>query len=143
VNREAEIRKVVAQALSGEEHVAAAYLFGSFARRQATALSDVDLALVVAETCSDLERGRLIRRLLVELGGTAPGTSFDVRLLDELPVAIAGRAVTEGELVFERDAVTRLRTEVATRMAFYDFAWFEQAYVQEGLEGLRRRLDRG
>jgi predicted nucleotidyltransferase len=136
-----ELRAIVGEALRAEEQVAAGFLFGSVARQEASALSDVDLALVVAESCGGRDRGRLVRRLLLQLGVNAPGSTFDVRFLDELPVAIAGRAITEGELVFERDAAARVRAEVATRMAYYDFSWFERASAEEGLEGLRRRLD--
>jgi predicted nucleotidyltransferase len=129
-------------ALREEERVAAAYVFGSVARGEDTALSDVDVALVVTAR-SEMERALIVREAGLRLGRAVPGRSFDVHVLDELPVAIAGRVVAEGKLVFERDAAARVRAVVAARMAYHDFAWLERATLDEGLRGLRERLDRG
>jgi predicted nucleotidyltransferase len=138
-----ELRALIASALGDQERVAAAYVFGSVGRGEASPLSDVDVALVLDQRYGALERAVAVREALVALGRSVPGTEFDVHVLEELPAAIAGRAVTEGELVFERDAAARVRAEVAALMAFHDFAWLEQATLEEGLEGIRRRLGDG
>ena len=77
------------------------------------------------------------------IGRLVPGRSIDVRLLDELPTAIRGRAVSEGILVFERDPVARVRAEVAARLAYHDFQYFEREVLRDGLDGLRRRVGVG
>lgn len=138
-----DLVKAIGEALRTEKRVAAAYLHGSVARNEENALSDIDLALVIAPGSDEHGRGVLIRRLLVELARRAPGRSFDVRFLDELPAAVAGRAMNDGELVYERDAAARVRAEVAARMAYHDFLYTERAFVHEGLGGLRRRLGDG
>ena len=56
-------------------------------------------SFVLREKRPERERGELVRRLLVELGRAMPGATFEIRLLDELPIAIAGRVVTEGSVL--------------------------------------------
>ena len=130
-------------ALETEPSVAAAYLYGSVARSAATPLSDVDVAVVVTGDLDDRLRDELLRRATRRLGGALAGSRVEIRLLDELPAAIAGRAVTEGLLVFERDPVARLRAEVRARMLYFDFQPFERRGTREGLAGLRRSLGVG
>lgn len=137
-----DLLSAIGNALRDEERVAAAFVFGSVARAQATGLSDVDVALVVTPK-TELERAILVRDVALRLGRAVPGRAFDVHVLDELPTAIAGRVVTEGKLVFERDAAARVRAVVDARMAYHDFAWMERATLGEGLDGLRRRLGDG
>lgn len=137
-----DLISTIGHALREDGRVAAAFVFGSVARGETTGLSDVDVALVIAAT-SESERAGLVRDVALRLGRAVPGRTFDVHALDELPTAIAGRVVTEGKLVFERDAAARVRAVVDARMAYHDFAWMERATLGEGLAGLRRRLGDG
>jgi predicted nucleotidyltransferase len=138
-----DLMSAIGSALQGQERLAAAFVFGSAARGEATGLSDVDVAVVVAASIGPLERSVLVRDVGLRLGRALPGRTFDVHALDELPTAIAGRVVTEGKLVFELDPVARVRAVVGARMAYHDFAWMERATLDEGLDGLRRRLADG
>jgi len=138
-----DVAGAVSDVAAAEAGVAAAYLYGSVARGQATALSDLDVAVLVAATVPEAERGALQRRLIAALARRLPGRRVDVRLFDELPIAIRGRALQEGRRVFERDQVLRVREEVRTRMAYHDFLLFERAELREGLAGLRRRAGGG
>jgi len=133
----------VREVLVHEERVVAAYIYGSQCRGVQTPLSDIDLALVTAGQLSSVERGGLLRRIVLELGRLATGRRLDARLLDELPTAIRGRAVSEGILVFERDPVARVRAEVAARLDYHDYLHFEREGTRTGLAGLRRRLGIG
>jgi predicted nucleotidyltransferase len=130
-------------ALAAEPLVAAAYLYGSRARDRSTPLSDVDVAVLPQDGLSGVDRARLLRRLLVELGRAVPEAAVEVRLLDELPIAIAGRVLAEGRRLVDADPAARVRAEVAVRMRYHDFLPFEQLATREGLAGLRRRLADG
>jgi predicted nucleotidyltransferase len=134
---------VVREALRDEEKVGAAYLYGSSARGEDTALSDVDVALVPVEELSPAERTPLLRRVTLKAGRLARGRRFDVRFLDELPTMIRGRVISDGVLIFEQDPVARVRAEVAARLDYHDFLLFEREGAREGWMGLRRRLDVG
>jgi predicted nucleotidyltransferase len=131
-----DFSSAIGSALRCQPGVAAAFVFGSLARGEGTGLSDVDVALVVTGK-GQMERAIVVRDVALALGRALPGRTFDVHALDELPTAIAGRVVTEGKLVFERDAAARVRAVVDARMAYHDFAWMERATLGEGLAGLR------
>lgn len=133
----------VSAALAAEPLVAAAYVFGSVARGESTPLSDLDLAILVAADTPEPERAALQRRLLVAIARRLPGRRVDVRLFDELPIAIRGRVLQEGRRVLDRDRALRVREEVRTRMAYHDFLQFERAALAEGLAGLRRKVGGG
>lgn len=137
------LSKCIDEVLSGEPVVAAAYLYGSVGRNAATPHSDVDLAVVLDEQLDVHARGEILRRLNMLLRRACPGAEFDVRCLGELPVAVAGRVVTEGTCVFERNAARRVAAEVRARMLYHDFLPFERQGTSEGLAGLRGRLGLG
>jgi predicted nucleotidyltransferase len=141
-----ELRQLLVAAvevvLGDEPQVAACYLYGSMARDSESA-RDVDLALVPSGRVEEKERAALQRRVLLGLGRRLPGHTFDVRFLDELPTSVRGRVVTDGILVFERDPVARVRAEVAARMAYHDFLYFEASGAREALAAQRARLSDG
>lgn len=127
----------VQEALAEDPHVAAAYLYGSAARGAATPISDVDVAVLPEQGLTDNARGELVRKLITSLERRSPGRRFDVRLLDELPVAIRGRIVTEGVCVYDRNPARRVEAEVKARMEYHDFLPFERLGTREGLRALR------
>ena len=139
----AELSPLIEFALRDQDGVCAAYLFGSTALGRATDLSDIDIALVLEEGRGELERAIIVQNSSAAISRAAPSKRFDVHDLRDLPAALAGRAISEGKLLFERDAAARVRAEVAARMAYHDFAWYERAFLREGLDGLRRRLGNG
>jgi uncharacterized protein len=115
------LREVLPAVLSGYP-VDAAYVFGSVARGVATPLSDVDIALLLAEVLPDDERLKLelsIQSAVVDEVGLS---SVDVRSLNTAPLMVKGRIVQYGVLVYERDRRSRVAFEVATRKRYFDFA---------------------
>ncbi len=133
----------VGAALGAEPVVAAAYMYGSAARGTATPISDVDVAVLPEETVPASERAELVRRLIDLLERRHPGRRFEIRLLDELPIAIRGRVVSEGVRVCDRNPARRVEAEVRARMEYHDFLPFERLGTREGLRGLRERLTGG
>jgi len=138
-----ELRDRIVESLGKESAIAAAYLYGSVSRGTSTDLSDVDLAIVLEPGLDLHQRGSLLRRITMLMGRACPGREFDIRCLEELPAAVAGRVVTEGVLVFERDPALRVAAEVRARMLYHDFLPFELVGDSAGLRGLRRRLGLG
>jgi hypothetical protein len=63
-----------------------------------------------------------------------------VRDIEELPLVVQGRILTEGRLVRSSDDVRRVRFETAVRMLYFDFLPFHARDVEEGLRSLRRRF---
>lgn len=99
--------------------VVCAYLFGSFARAEESAGSDVDLAvLFAAQPPATLEDG-----LGLGLAGAiedAIGRPVDLVVLNGAPVDLVHRVLRDGILLWDADPSARIRFEVAARNAYFD-----------------------
>lgn len=142
--RRAALHAAIERAVSGHPEIAAAYLYGSAAAGTATPLSDVDLGLLFHEPEGPF-RERLATVVAVgssvarELGGIR----VDARDMDELPLAIAGAVLTEGELAVSNDDHRRVAFERDTRMRYFDFLPVHLQEVREANATLRRRFRGG
>lgn len=131
-----------------DDLVAAIYLYGSAARGRVTGLSDLDVAVLYCEGVGQDRRwqelprlGSAIARSLAVEGTGAP--DVDVHDLASIPIAVQGRVLTEGVLVLSTDEVRRVRFEERTRRRYFDFLPFQERDTEEGLAGLRERVDGG
>lgn len=131
-----------------DDPVAAIYLYGSAARGRVTGLSDLDVAVLYCEGVAQDRRwrelprlGSTIARSLAVEGTGAP--DVDVHDLASMPIAVQGRVLTEGVLVLSTDEVRRVRFEERTRRRYFDFLPFQERDTEEGLGGLRERVDGG
>ncbi len=84
--------------LAGVHGLAAVWLFGSWARGEATPVSDVDLAYLPAADADGLAAS--LYRVVTEVLGTDEVTLADVRAL---PATVAWEVVAEGKLLALRD----------------------------------------
>jgi predicted nucleotidyltransferase len=121
-----DVRQKLGAALADRPEVAAAYLFGSAARGDASGLSDTDVGVLLADGPGNLLRYRA--RLIEDLSRALEGGPVDVVLLDEVPPAVAARAVREGQLVLCRDDVRRVRFEVRALRCDFDTAHLRRIY---------------
>jgi hypothetical protein len=100
------------------EGLAAAYLFGSFARGEAKATSDVDLGLLYR-----VEPARTLDSPPVRLEGRlerALDRPVQVVVLNSAPPDLVHRVLRDGILLHESDRSARIRFEVASRNAYFD-----------------------
>jgi uncharacterized protein len=98
--------------------VVAAYLFGSQATGNSTALSDMDFAVLLsptAETPGETQAA-LISDLMLVLGRS----DIDVVILNTAPVLLRERAISRGRLIYCSNAVARVRFETSTRREYFD-----------------------
>jgi predicted nucleotidyltransferase len=103
---------------TNEDLVAAAYLFGSVARGEARASSDVDVAVLYAKdpprtlealpTALQMALSRLLQ---------AP---VEVVVLNKAPVDLVKRVLRDGILVLDRDRSRRIAFEVDARNRYWD-----------------------
>ncbi len=125
----AELLKALARAVSSRPQIAAAYLYGSAATGHTTSLSDLDVAILFAEDVDAGSRRLIASSLAGELVRSLPGHAIDARDLDELPLVVQGRVLTEGILAGSNDAVRRVRFETGTRMRYFDFREFQRVNI--------------
>lgn len=113
-----------------EEDLSAVWLFGSFARGDARAGSDVDLAVLyrrsLAATFEALplrlegEIERLLRR------------TTQVVVMNSAPADLRARVLRDGVLLVDRDPSLRIRFEVRTRNEWFDIQPILREYRRMG-----------
>ena len=142
-----------AEKVFGTHPVALAYLHGSQATGHATPLSDVDVAVVTVGELQPRDRLRLEVTLETALAAVLV-RDIDVRIINRAPLAVRGKVVQTGVLLYARDAATRIDFETAVRSAYFDFLpvlqYHRAAYFASQRAGLcsegssdRRRETRG
>jgi predicted nucleotidyltransferase len=131
---------LLTRAVRARAGVAAAYLYGSVARGETTSLSDVDIAVLFSEDLSESVRRDLMVDISSDLVRAGIGERLDLRDIEELPLVVQGRILTEGRLAHSNDDVRRVRFETSIRMRYFDFLPFHRRDVEEGLRSLRRRF---
>ena len=105
--------------LERDHRIAYALLFGSRARAQVTAASDLDIAIglepqahmslqALGELTADLEH--------------ASGIAVDLLVVDEAPPALAYRVFAEGQLLLERNHRVLVERKARAILEYLDFA---------------------
>ena len=117
----------MARVLDADPRIAYGLVFGSTARGQARAASDLDVAIGLAPRVEldPLAIGRLVSDL-----ERASGRTVDLVLLDEAPPALAYRAFRDGVVVFVRDRSAMVERRVRAVLDYLDYRPFEAAFVR-------------
>ncbi len=115
---------VVGRALLPIKAVRVAYVFGSRARGEGRADSDLDVALVYPRSLDWEARERARRDVLTALSSAlgALGERADLVDLDRADSAVAFRAVSEGLRVVARSEAERIAAEVTVGRRYDDDA---------------------
>jgi predicted nucleotidyltransferase len=120
-------------ALESHPRIVFAYLFGGAAKGRLTPLSDIDVAVFLAED-SDMEEGRLEA---IELTTRHLATdSVDLVLLNSAPSALLARLLPERRVICDREPFRRHRYESLEMRKAADFRIFERRLLE-------RRFGRG
>jgi predicted nucleotidyltransferase len=105
-----------------------AYLYGSYAVDQAHPFSDLDIGIYVP-SLSQREKLDLEMTLALEIDKKLKqGPASDVRIINSLPLTVAGKIITEGLLIYCRDDEARIDYETIIRSAYFDFLPFIHNY---------------
>lgn len=127
---DAELREKLAAVLQADQSGAiAAYVFGSTARGGATALSDIDVAVLWDRTPASTLSGERL-----ELEGALEqqvGRPVDVVALNTAPADLVHRVLRDGVIVLDRDPARRIRFEVARRNEYFDLEPVRRLYRRE------------
>ena len=98
------IEKDILHILKGHSQIIAAYLFGSYVKNNMTPLSDIDIAILINRHDSNKANNLNFEfQVESELLRQLPGYSFDVRNLNDAPILIQGKIITEGRLLLVKD----------------------------------------
>lgn len=117
--------EVLVERISRVEGLVAAYLFGSRARGDHGARSDVDVALWLGRAPASFDE--LPLELTADLEQRL-GVPVDVVVLNGAPSDLVHRVLRDGVLIVERDRSARVRFEVRARSDFFDMTPIRREY---------------
>jgi len=112
-----------------------AYLYGSVAVDQAHPFSDLDIAIYVTPDLSIKDSLSLEMSLSLEIDKhIVNGPPSDIRIMNRLPLSVAGQIVTDGTLVYCSNDNARIDYETSIRCAYFDFLPAIYNFQKEYLE---------
>jgi uncharacterized protein len=137
-----ELDTAIASVVADYEQIAAAYLFGSLARGDATRRSDLDLG-VVLQSRSDtaLTHHRPLADLASRLEPLSPSGKVDVVVLDSQGPVFQHRVLRDGRLVYERDRERRVDFESDAYVRYFDWRPTYEIARRRHRAGFRRWLE--
>jgi predicted nucleotidyltransferase len=106
------------RALSLDDNVIFAYLFGGAASGKITPLSDIDIAVYVRDTGNMAEYKLDLFDRLSEALGT---TEVDLVILNQASTSIAGRVLGSRRILVDKEPFERHRYESLVLREFFDF----------------------
>jgi predicted nucleotidyltransferase len=118
------LRELVAS--SAPAGVVAVYLYGSQARGDASAESDIDLGLLLARTPPPVLRS--VARDLEDVVERALRRSTQVVVLNTAPADLVHRVLRDGILILDRDRAARILFEVQSRNEYFDLEPLRRLY---------------
>jgi predicted nucleotidyltransferase len=116
--------------------VVAIYLFGSFARGEEGPLSDIDIALLLRPGMAREQMSDLSLEALAQANRLLGTDEVGFVLLNEAPLTLRYRVVSEGQVLVDNDPSLRLAFEVHTEDLYMDFKPLLDAYDDELLRQL-------
>ena len=114
----ATISAALRDVLAAREEVACAYLFGSLARGEGGASSDVDVAVLLEQDPPRTLAG-VPARLEAELSRRA-SLPVDVVILNRAPLDLVHRVLRDGRLLVDHNPTRRIAFEVRARNLYWD-----------------------
>lgn len=122
--------------LEQDRGIELAYLFGSYARNAANALSDVDVALLLAPSVSHDQYLDYRLRYFSTISELIHDDRVDVVVLNGKPPLLAHEAI-KGRLLFERSPEARVAFVVDVQRRYLDLKYFyaiDYEYMRERLK---------
>lgn len=112
-----------ASALAERPEVVFAYLFGSLAAGGVKPLSDVDIAVYMAEPYDFVEAKLALLDILMDSLGTE---EIDLLILNTAPLSLAGRIMGAKQVIVDKQPFARHEFESLTLRKYWDFARMEK-----------------
>jgi predicted nucleotidyltransferase len=108
------LRRVIAK----HPNIILAYLFGSQVRGEIGPLSDIDVALLLGDAD---ETSTIRSNVRASLAAAVDHERVDVVFLKRATVEFAYAIIVHGELIYERDAYTRVEYEAKIMSLYFDY----------------------
>ena len=122
--------------LRSDEDILFAYLFGSLAGKRPGPLSDVDLAVYLAEKVFIAEKKMEILGDLVNILKT---DEIDLVVLNRAPLALSMKILENKKVIVDKVPFIRHRYESLTMRQYFDFSYKEKAILNRRF--MHREMD--
>lgn len=121
-----KLQSYLRESLKDTLSIVAVYLFGSYARGQAKALSDMDLAFLLDEKAyrADPFEAACPAHMIAMQIGMGLRVQTDVTILNSSSIEMAYELVTVGLCLYEADPDGRLEYGATVRGMYFDFRPF-------------------
>ena len=126
------IKELIYAVIAKHRNIILAYLFGSQVQGDIGPLSDIDIALLLDDAD---ETGMIRSNLRASLTAAIDQERVDVVFLNRAPVELAYAIVVAGELIYERDAYTRVEYEAKIMSLYCDYLPVLRAQRDDLLSG--------
>lgn len=141
---EEELVQSLAGFMARQPEVRLTYLFGSRARGEANALSDVDLAVWLDERLTTAEQGQVHVRLMSDLMSLLRRDDIDLVILNRASLLLRHRVLRDGRLLFAADERERERFAAVTLERYLDHRYMYDVLEEAMATRLREgRFGRG
>lgn len=126
------IVQAVQRVIAKHPNIILAYLFGSQVQGDIGPMSDIDVALLLDDAD---ETGMIRSNLRASLTAAIDQERVDVVFLNRAPIELAHAIVVVGELIYERDAYTRVEYEAKIMSLYCDYLPVLRAQRDDLLRG--------
>ena len=123
---------------ASQDDVLLAYLFGSYARRQAGPLSDLDIAVLLAGRSNDDRCFDTRLTIIGDLMALFHFNEVDVVVLNQAPATLRYRVVRDGIILYSRDEDERAEFTARTVSEYLDFKPFLERHERVILDRARK-----
>lgn len=119
--------------------ITAAYLFGSLALGQEKPLSDIDIAVLLANNMTLSAMQTIEEQLYLDLTAKLKTEEIDLIVLNRAPMSIRYGVLKSKRRIFCSDKSKTLDFEAETVLKYLDFKPYREEMQREFLKGLKRR----
>jgi predicted nucleotidyltransferase len=116
-----QILSQLADYFAQQPQVSLVYLYGSYARGQAWAGSDVDIGVLFDEHVDRDQQQQLVTRLRADIAQRLTGRQIDVRELNPGPLEFLFQVIKHRRCIYARNDRERTRFEAAIICRYLDF----------------------
>jgi predicted nucleotidyltransferase len=116
------------------------YLFGSYGEHRERPLSDIDVAILFRRDVPPEQHFSLRLAIMKDLFTILKTSEVDLVILNQADICLAHNVISTSELLFERDALTRIEFEVGITGRYLDSQYLrrdqEEIFLRQIREGL-------
>lgn len=123
---------------SAQNGVRFAYLFGSHAKGETGAISDIDIAVYLYSKLDKNKRFDLRLELIGQICGILKTDKVDLIVLNDSPLLLSFNAIYGGILLNSKDEGARVKFETRTMSLYFDQQYYYRRHAKMAIQQIAR-----